>query len=194
MAALSSFHFLMGASLSLLAAGVPRYGRPVPHSQKYLRRAGLACAALLAACDTPTGALHIPAPDVASFELEAYPILLRDCGFPECHGSTARFFRVFGPGRTRLLKETLTFAPATPEELEQSYARARSMLAHQTSVVDGWLLRKPLAVTAGGAEHGGEDKWGRNVYETTDDLGYVALYKWAISHQQAAGADAGSRP
>jgi hypothetical protein len=175
MAALSIFHFLMGASLSLLAPGVPGYGRPVPRSQKYLRRAGLACAALLLACDAPTGALHIPAPDVASFELEAYPILLRDCGFPECHGSTARFFRIFGPGRTRLLKETL-------------------MLAHQTSVIDGWLLRKPLAVAAGGAEHGGEDKWGRNIYETTDDLGYVVLYKWAISHQQTTGADAGSRP
>lgn len=194
MAALSTFHFLTSAALSLLVAGVPRYGAPVPRSQKYLRRAVLACAALLTACDAPSAALRIPAPDVVSFELEAYPILLRDCGFPECHGSTARFFRIFGPGRTRLLEDTLTFAPATPEELEQSYSRARSMLAHQTSVIDGWLLRKPLAVSAGGAEHGGEDKWGRNVYESTDAPGYVALYKWAISHQQGSSADAGSRP
>jgi hypothetical protein len=161
--------------------------------QKYLPRAGLACTVLVAACETPaSGTTRVPAPDVATFELDVYPVLLRDCGFPECHGSPDRFFRVYGPGRSRLNKETLTFAPATPDELEQSYDRARSMLAHQTSVTESWLLRKPLAVAAGGAEHGGEDRWGRNVYETTDTPGYQPLYRWAVGAPRVSAPDAGS--
>lgn len=160
--------------------------------QRYPRRAGLACAALVAACEAAPGSTRVPAPDVTSFELDVYPVLLRDCGFPECHGATHRFFRVFGPGRARLRTETLTFAPATSEELEQSYDRTRSMLAHQTSVIDSWLLRKPLAVSAGGAEHGGEDRWGRNIYESVDAPGYLALLRWALGSPQTAAA--GSQP
>jgi hypothetical protein len=162
--------------------------------QKYFARAGLACAALAAACETSDGTTRVPAPDVTTFELEVYPVLLRDCGFPECHGSAERFFRIYGPGRSRLNTETLTFAPATPEELEQSYDRARSMLAYQTSVLDSWLLRKPLGVAAGGAEHGGEDKWGRNVYETPDAPGYLPIYRWAVAQPRAAVPAAGSQP
>jgi hypothetical protein len=118
------------------------------------------------------------------FELQAYPVLLRDCGFPECHGSKDRFFRVFGPGRTRLDGDAGTFVEATPEELAQSYDRARSMLAHESSVLDSWLLRKPLGIAAGGAHHGGEDKWGRNVYESAEAPGYAAIRSWAISQQK----------
>src|SRR5262249_26600164 len=121
---------------------------------------------------------------VASFELTVYPLLLRDCGFPACHGAEGRFFRVFGPGRLRLSESTPTFAPATAAELAQSYARARSMLAHETSVMDSWLLRKPLAREAGGAEHNGEDRYGRNVYASKDAPAYVALMQWAMSQQQ----------
>lgn len=139
---------------------------------------------LFAACDTPTDTVDIPAPDVASFELTVYPLLLRDCGFPECHGSTDRFFRVYGPGRLRLSESTATFAPATAAELAQSYARTRSMLAHEKSLAESWLLKKPLARAAGGAEHGGEDRYGRNVYESTRATGYVSLVQWAMSQQQ----------
>jgi hypothetical protein len=43
------------------------------------------------------------------------------------------------------------------------------------------LLRKPLAVEAGGAGHQGVDKYGRDVYRTADDNGYVALARWVFS-------------
>ncbi len=160
--------------------------------QKFSQRACLAFAVLLCgACEAGTDATRVPAPDVANFELSVYPILLRDCGFPECHGARDRFFRVFGPGRARWLETTPTFAVATPEELEHSYARARSMLAHEKSVAESWLLRKPLAVAAGGAEHGGDDKWGRNVYESVDAPGYAAIARWAFAQGKSPAADAG---
>lgn len=133
--------------------------------------------------------MEVPAPDVAQFALEAYPVLLRDCGFPACHGAPDRFFRIYGPGRTRLLPDTPPFAPATADELSQSYARARSMLASQTSVLDAPLLRKPLARAAGGAKHRGDDKWGQNVYASTEDPGYVAVRTWALSHQPEGEPD-----
>jgi hypothetical protein len=141
-------------------------------------------------CDSGDGATHIPAPEVAKFELEAYPVLLRDCGFPACHGSHDRFFRVFGPGRSRLLETTPMFSPATADELSQSYARARSMLSNQGSVLESWLLRNPLAASAGGAHHGGEDHWGRNVYQNADAPGYLTIRAWALSHEKTPGSAA----
>jgi hypothetical protein len=43
------------------------------------------------------------------------------------------------------------------------------------------LLRKPLAVEAGGAGHLGVDKYGRNVYRTAQDTGYLVLARWVMS-------------
>lgn len=120
--------------------------------------------------------LNLPAPDAAQFETQVYPVLLRDCGFPACHGDYRRFFRVFGPGRTRYRLETAPFDPPTAEEIEASYYRARSMLANEEGVERSALLRKPLH-----AEHGGIDGWGQNVYLSETDPGYVTLYTWARS-------------
>ncbi len=58
----------------------------------------------------------VAAPDAETFEVAVYPALLRDCGFPDCHGSEERFFRVHGPGRTRLSDASSIYSPATPEE------------------------------------------------------------------------------
>ena len=43
------------------------------------------------------------------------------------------------------------------------------------------LLRKPLTVTAGGAGHVGTDRYGRDVYRTTNDPGYLVLARWVFS-------------
>lgn len=138
---------------------------------------------LLGACAPATATLDVPAPDAQQFSSKVYPLLLRDCGFPACHGSTERFFRVFGPGRTRLRFEEQEFPldPATPEEVYNSYTRARSMLAHEGNVLESLLLRKPLSKAAGGAGHAGDDNWGGNVYETELDPAYVTLKQWALS-------------
>jgi hypothetical protein len=45
------------------------------------------------------------------------------------------------------------------------------------------LLRKPLSVAAGGAGHRGVDNYGRDVYRTKQDSGYVALARWVLAPQ-----------
>ena len=115
------------------------------------------------------------------FEEKVYPVLLRDCGFPECHGNPHRFFRVFGPGRQRYRPgETPLFAPATSEEIKASYYRARSMLANEEGIDHAPLLRKPFK-----AKHQGVDEWGANVYRSETDPGFVVLSSWARSAERA---------
>ena len=129
--------------------------------------------------------LNVPQPDAQQFAKTVYPLMLRDCGFPECHGSMERFFRVFGPGRLRLDPNVLPLDPATPQEIELSYGRARSMLANDGSVTDALLLRKPLAKDAGGAGHEGDDNWGGNVYENQQDPAYATIKAWALATMAA---------
>jgi hypothetical protein len=133
------------------------------------------CAWLIGCSDL--GELQISTPDRAAFEAVAYPVLLRDCAFHACHGSTERFLQVFGPGRGRMRPTTEPLDPATPEEIMQSYDRARSML--DVAVPENsLLLRKPLATQAGGTGHEGVDSLGRNVYQSATESGYRALAQW----------------
>lgn len=145
-----------------------------------------ACLVLCACADSSTE-VRLSSPDVQSFEVKVYPILLRDCGFPACHGDTRRFFHIFGPGRTRYRPgtETLLFAPPTAEELTASYNRTRSMLVTEGDAEDSLLLQKPLE-----AGHEGHDEWGQNVYWTANDPAYQAILGWAKS-SIAPAADAG---
>jgi hypothetical protein len=119
----------------------------------------------------------IPAPDPELFRSEAYPILLRDCGFVECHGRTERSYRIYGPGRLRLNSTTELLDDVTSAELFESYDSARGMLLHHGDILDSPLLRKPLE----GAGHAGLDARGRNVYSSPDDPDYQALVAWAVS-------------
>ena len=115
------------------------------------------------------------------FEEEVYPVLIRDCAFSTCHGAQERFFRVWGPGRSRLdpLRAT-AFTPATSEEIQSSLQRTMSMVDAQEPS-RSLLLRKPLATAAGGAGHLGADRFGRNVYRSVDDEGYLVLSRWVYS-------------
>lgn len=145
--------------------------------------------ALGAGCDVPPAETGLPSPNAAEFQETVYPLLLRDCGFPACHGTSERFFQVFGPGRQRLSPVTAPYAPATPDELDLSYSRARSMLKGPGGLSDAPLLRKPLAPSAGGAGHRGNDAWDQNVYASKRDPGYRVLQAWARS----GGAQQGPR-
>lgn len=136
---------------------------------------------LVVGCTTPAGEIVVPEADPVTFRTTVYPVLLADCGFPGCHGTPERFFSVFGPGRTRLDPATEPYAPATPDELAHSYSRARAMLLSPDGVRRSPLLRKPLAVAAGGAGHAGEDPWGTNLYTTKQDPRFQALFFWATA-------------
>jgi hypothetical protein len=131
-----------------------------------------------------------PGVDRARFEAEVYPILLRDCGFPACHGDSDRFFRVHGPGRTRLDPETLPYDAPTAAEIDATFDRTRSMLAAVPDPRESLLLRKPLEASAGGGAHMGLDALGRNVYASREDPSWQAIAAWAGA--EVTRADAGA--
>jgi len=132
-------------------------------------------------CHEPDTRIEVPPADPASFRSTVYPILLADCGFPACHGDPRRFFSVFGPGRTRLDPATAPYDPATPDELAQTYSRTRSMLLGPDGVRRSPLLRKPLAIAAGGAGHVGDDPWGTSIYQSKEDPRFRAMFFWATA-------------
>ncbi len=154
------------------------------HARGTLLSVGLAASALAVGCADAPKTADPARREYQQFQREVYPVLLRDCGFPDCHGSEQRFFRVYGPGRTRLAKSDGTvpgaFDVPTSDEVSSSYAMALSMVDDADPGLSE-LLRKPLAVEAGGAGHQGVDKYGRDVYRTADDNGYVALARWVFS-------------
>jgi len=141
--------------------------------------------ALLAGCVGAPGPAGPPDVDQATFEALVYPILVRDCAFPACHGQAGRFLRVHGPGRSRLSEETALSAPATDEEMTLAFERTRSMLASAESPEASLLLRKPLELDQGGAPHMGVDRFGRDVFADTLDPAYLALLQWAGSQRGA---------
>lgn len=148
------------------------------------KHAWLVLALLFTGCadaiDKPVEAKRMFAP----FASEVYPVLLRDCGFPACHGAPERFLRVYGPGRVRLPNDDGTFPEpfdtATVDEQNQTFKLALSMI-DENAKGDSLILRKPLAVEAGGYGHLGADGYGRNVYRTTQDGGYVAIARWVYT-------------
>ncbi len=113
-----------------------------------------------------------------------YPFLIRDCGFQTCHGSDERFFRVYGPGRTRLDPDTSAYDHVTGDEISASYQLALSMIDAEHPE-RSLLLNKPLAIAAGGISHGGADRFGRNVYRTADDEGYLAISRFVFATAEA---------
>jgi len=137
---------------------------------------------LCACADQGHGWQFPQARQVPEFTDAVMPVLLRDCGFNTCHGSSERFFRVWGPGRVRLDPNPMTRAldPLTGRELEANYNMAVSMLNPGDPKLS-LLWRKPLARAAGGSAHGGADPLGRNVYRVPTDPGYATLQHWAES-------------
>jgi hypothetical protein len=143
---------------------------------------------LLLACQRGPG-LEQGKRDYLTFKTEVHPVLLRDCGFHACHGSSDRFFRVWGVGRVRLnplLNEfDTTDTMNLNAELDYTKQLAESMIDFNNPS-RSLLLRKPLAVEAGGAGHFGSDKWGRNVYRTVNDEGYLTLTRWVVATAKPA--------
>ena len=133
-----------------------------------------------AACSAPSQGNDVATNAYQQFQAEVYPVLIRDCAFHACHGAPERFFRVWGPGRARMNPMSRAFAQLTGDELATNYSVALSMIDAKNPSRSP-LLRKPLAVEAGGSSHFGVDKYGRNVYRTVNDPGYVAIWNWVMS-------------
>jgi hypothetical protein len=129
-----------------------------------------------------------PVRDRAAFDAQVWPILVRDCGFSECHGSSERFFRVVGPGHERLDPAMRLTEPVTEAELQFSFDRARSMV-DMNDPRQSPLLRKPLEVSAGGSAHEGTDSYGMDVYRRVDDPAFLALVNWVVNVAQVTGGN-----
>ncbi len=156
-----------------------------------------ACMLLFAGCAPDTADITALTPDQQVFARDVYPIILRDCGFPQCHGSSQRFYQVFGPGRVRIGPPPEGFEPNDVRfvcdpastagcevqmmELLVTYERTRSMLTRTSGQQDFLLLRKALEVGAGGAGHKGTDRLGRNVYQSREDPTWKTLQTWALA-------------
>lgn len=124
---------------------------------------------------------------------ETYPVLLRDCAFFACHGSTERLFQVWGPKRRRLFEGNLT-GNEERERIGQESEKTFQMALGFIDINDpgnSLLLRKGLDPQAGGTGHLGLDKFGRNVYRSGDSPGYVQLAKWVYSLRPKADDDDG---
>ena len=152
-------------------------------------------ALMLAACSSDADGYKLATPLTAQFQKEVYPILLRDCAFPTCHGAPERFFRVWGPGRVRLDPNAPLFDnivdPATgePKAQEANSLELNRTLDSAIGFVDAkdpprsLFLRKPLSAEAGGSGHLGVDRFGRNIYRSIDSEGYLVLSRWVFSLQ-----------
>lgn len=126
----------------------------------------------LLACEAePT---EVPGPSYTVFREQVYPLLLRDCGFVQCHGDSDRFFVLHGPGRARLDAEIDVFDPPTEDELRLAYQSSRGMLTNDRGVLDSPLLTKPLE----GRGHGGLDRFGRNIWQPGDPS-WQTVERWA---------------
>jgi hypothetical protein len=147
----------------------------------------------LVGCGGDAPELVVAQVDFPAFQSQVYPVLLRDCSFIACHGSSKRFFQVYGPGRARLDPMTNPLDEVTMDELIQTYNRALSMIDVQDPAAS-LLLRKPLALSAGGTGHEGVDAWMRNVYASKQELGYVALEAWVLTATAAVPVPTGVTP
>lgn len=146
---------------------------------KPARNIAMLIATLCVGCASVEGDAGPAERDRVAFDQRVWPILVRDCGFSACHGSTERFFRVLGPGHERLDPTMRLTDPVTEAELQFSYDRARSMVEVNDPPLSP-LLRKPLEVAAGGSGHEGTDRYGRDVYRSVDDPSFRVLVEWVL--------------
>lgn len=100
--------------------------------------------------------------DRARFDAEVAPVLgARGCDAVECHGGGIR--------------GTFALSPAGDKDLGFDFAQAR-LQADPADAASSALLRKPLAVTAGGSAHAGDAEGG--IFATTADSDYQVILAW----------------
>jgi hypothetical protein len=111
----------------------------------------------------------------ACFVQNVEPELQQSCAFRTCHGKDTRPLHLYSmagergpnPGDFQL----------SDDEHRANYQRA-IVYANTTSSNLPDLLRKPLQLEAGGAGHGGVDRFGHNVYGSQTEPGWLALSSW----------------
>ena len=152
----------------------------------------------VAGCTLDNPAESAPSVSVEFFACAVQPVLARECSFPACHGSPERRFQVLSPGRMRIATEygiarTQISAddaeagihpPLTAVELDFNVQQALGFAVAAGDVEKSQLLKRPLALGAGGTYHG----IGGDVFPSAQSPGYETLARWL------SGAGAGECP
>jgi hypothetical protein len=109
---------------------------------------------------TPEGTTQVPVLDYELFVSDVQVIFVERCGNPACHGRPERPFSVFGPEWYRAdPSRTFLDEPLTDAEVLANYERACAFSLGISDPTDCLLLRKPLALAAGGVGHLGGEVW-----------------------------------
>lgn len=138
-----------------------------------MRSLVLAIALLTSSCGPAVGSEPLPMGDLASFEREVEPHLVERCASGGCHGRAERPLSLYAPGAYRDDPSRLFLdEPLTRAELEEN-ARRVSAFALTEHARDSLVVRKPLALAAGGVWHGGGD-----VFLDDTDPACGALVRW----------------
>jgi len=114
--------------------------------------------------------------DEPVFRCSVEPILARQCSYNGCHGNPGSALRVYSPGKLRAsppIDIDGAIAALTDAEHHANFESAAGFAAQDPG--DNFLLRKPLASSAGGFEHAGGA-----IFPTTTDSQYQAIAAWIL--------------
>ncbi len=129
---------------------------------------------LSGACADYNETTALPGFDYERFVTEIQPILASSCANPSCHGSATHTLEAYAVYSHRLdPKDLYLDTPLTEEELRSNCLSAVGFLVDVEDPDDSALLRKPLTVAAGGAEHGGGAQ-----FAALEDWQYVRMLAW----------------
>jgi hypothetical protein len=136
-----------------------------------------------AACEGPAIVTHgVVVGPLDRFEVAVEPVLEQRCAQGGCHGRADRPFTLYAPGAYRADPSRVNLAePLEAEELATNALRVAA-LASSTDPEASLVLRKPLALSAGGLHHGGGD-----VFVDRTDRDYRAIRDWLASCAPAEG-------
>ncbi len=137
-----------------------------------------AIALLLAACGPDPGdPLPLPEPDPVVWADALQEPMARSCAKTKCHGDVDRPYRLYSRNALRMEGKSRGSA-LSDEELEANVSMSAGFGLGWDVVEDpdrSLLLLKPLAPSAGGVEHEGEDVW-----DDALDPDYVMLREWLL--------------
>jgi len=144
------------------------------------RRALWFLPALFVGCVVEVGPpTPLPAGDLDVFAASVQPVLAVRCGDPTCHGRVDRPLEIYSAGRHRsdptrvFLEEALT-----ADELADNARNVAAFTLDVASAEECAVLRKPLALAAGGMWHGGGE-----IFPSRDDREYRAVLAWLTALQ-----------
>ncbi len=110
--------------------------------------------------------------DEASFSANVQAYIGAGCGSLACHGDLGRAFRIHAELGLRLTPQ-LREQPISSGEILSNLASIAALSPRSIPASEHLILKKGLAIQAGGFAHEGDDIW-----PDTDDPGYLCVLAW----------------